>query len=407
VKRIWEKLSKTLLFLLLLLIPTQLGKHFWFDWSLILGIRVDYLSPTLYLIDLIWIGLFLANLNKTDFRKLLNFKSFLIVGFVVVNILMARDWQIAEYKWLRICQLIWFIGYVAKNKRLVGQFLLKIIPIWVIIEGVLVVGQISKGGSLNGIWWFLGERAFDFNTIGIAQMSVLGNGLVRAYGTFSHPNSLAGFLLVSLVLWWKNKEEIKNKIWWWMVMWLGLIGIMLTGSRTIWMLTGISLIFVFRKNFEGIKNKWKAALLVIGCLFLVFKIVDFNYPIDNFLGGWDENGMIKRGQLNLAALRMIKNSPIFGMGEGNFLVNLPEFQKNNQIFWLQPVHNIFLLLVSEVGLLGLGILIWFLGEYFGEKKIEKEIWWILGIIIVSGMMDHYWLTLPQNMWLLVLILGII
>jgi len=387
------------LFLLLLLIPTQLGKHFWFDWSLVLGIRVDYLSPVLYLIDLIWIGLFILNLKI----PVLKFKHFLILGFVVINILMARDWQIGIYKWLRIGQLVWFVWYVVKNKKLVEGFLVKIIPIWIIIESLLAVGQISKGGSLNGIWWWLGERGFDFNTIGIAQMSIIGNGLVRAYGTFSHPNSLAGFLLVSLVLWWGYRSEIKNKVYWWVVVWLGGMGIILTGSRTIWVLTLMVLILFFR----GLRNKWKVGLLILGLLFLAFKIIDYNYPIGNFLGGWDENGMVKRGQLNLAAIGMIRSSPLFGIGLGNFLVNLPEFQRNNQIFWLQPVHNIFLLVVSETGFLGLGILIYFLFEYLSKKKIRSEFILILGIIMMSGMVDHYWLTLPQNMWLLALIVGII
>jgi O-antigen ligase len=398
-----------------------LGRHFWFDWSLVLGIRIDYLSPTLYLVDLIWFGLltinFFLKFKKIKIREWFNFRNFLIFGFILVNILLAKDWQIAGYKWLRVLQLVWFIGYVAKNKKVVGQMLKKIIPIWIGVESCLAIGQISKGGSLNGMWWWLGERAFNFNTIGIAQMSVVGNGLVRAYGTFSHPNSLAGFLLISLI-WWTKYKPFSNSsidrtgfnfsnIFWWMVSWLALIGIILTGSRTIWLLTGVGLIWFLGKNFSEVRNKWKSGLLILVLLLVVFKIIDFNYPVGNFLGGWDENGLVKRGQLNLAAINMIKNSPIFGVGAGNFLVNLPEFQKNNQIFWLQPAHNIILLLISEFGFLGSGILIWFLGSWWNRKKREKEFWWMMGVIILSGMVDHYWLTLPQNMWLLALVLGMI
>ena len=32
---------------------------------------------------------------------------------------------------------------------------------------------------------------------------------------------------------------------------------------------------------------------------------------------------------------------------------------------------------------------------------------ILGIILVAGMVDHYWLTLPQNSWLLCVVLALI
>ena len=50
-----KKAENFLLILFLLLIPTQLGKHFWPDWSSVLGIRIDYLSPTLYLVDIVWL----------------------------------------------------------------------------------------------------------------------------------------------------------------------------------------------------------------------------------------------------------------------------------------------------------------------------------------------------------------
>ena len=140
---------------------------------------------------------------------------------------------------------------------------------------------------------------------------------------------------------------------------------------------------------------------------LLIKMVDFNYPLINFFGGWDENGIIKRGQLNLAAVEMIKGSPWFGVGLGNFLVKLPEFQRNNQIFWFQPVHNILLLLVSEIGLLGLGMIVWVVGRKLDWKKWDRWIWLMLLVVFISGMVDHYWFTLPQNMWLLALVLGVI
>ena len=432
-KEIWKKTSKVLLFLLLCLIPTQLGKHFWFDWSKVLGIRIDYLSPTFYLVDLVWIGLLISNLTKPSVLRtsplkratFLNFKNFLVLGFVIINVLVAQNKWVAIYKWLRIGQLVWFGCYVFKNKNLVEKMLVKILPLWISVESLLAIGQIAKGGSLNGFWWWLGERSFDFNTIGIAQMSVADYGIVRAYGTFSHPNSLAGFLLVGLLLWVKVKPlspAIAGQLplkkgavlkiidfgstFWWGVTWIGIIGIILTGSRTIWILSLVSIMWLLWNNFKNIKNKGKMLFLVLIMLFGVYKMIDYNYPINNFLGGWDENGLLKRGQLNLAALKMIKDSPLVGMGLGNFLVNLPNYQKNNQIFWFQPVHNIILLLVSEVGLVGLVFSIWWLIKRFKNYKFNKITLMIFGTIFVSGMMDHYWFTLPQNMWLLFLVLGL-
>jgi len=397
------------LFLFLLLIPTQLGKHFWPEWSYLLGIRVDYLSPTLYLLDLIWLILigsnFLKNYKKIAFKKYLNFKYFLVMGFIGINILIAVNPWVAFYKWLRMVQILITFFYFKKNKTLIKGKLVKAIPCWIIFESLLAVTQMAKSGSLNGIFYWFGERSFSFNTIGIAQMSVLGNGLIRAYGTFSHPNSLAGFLLVALLLWYWLREKI-NKTWWWVVFWFGFLGIIVSGSRTVWILT-LGLIFWFLlKNIKNKANSIGLILLFLGVIVFGLRLVNMEYQISDFLGGWDSNGVEKRTQLNWAGLKMVKESSWFGVGLGNFLVRLPEFQKNNGIFWLQPVHNILILIWSEIGTLGLFLLFLLFNKNFVWKKINWIFKIILVVVIISGMVDHYWLTLPQNVWLLVLVLGI-
>lgn len=411
------------LFLFLLLIPTQLGRHFWPDWSYVLGIRVDYLSPTLYLVDLIWILLVIFNFKffKFDKNKIFNFKNLILVGFVVVNVLMSTNHWVAVYKWLRMAQILITFIYIRNNKELVLGKLKKIIPIWIIFESLLAIAQMSKDGSLNGIFYWFGERSFSFNTIGIAQMSVMGRGLVRAYGTFSHPNSLAGFLLVSLLLWYWIKPQnppalrasslekggLIINIFWWMVLWFGFMGILVSGSRTIWVLTlGIILGLIFRK----IKNKANAIgliLVFLGVIIFTLRLINFEYPLSNFLGGWDTNGIEKRWQLDVAGLKMIKESPWFGVGLGNFLVRLPEFQKNSGIYWLQPAHNILILALSQIGILGLSLSFMFFNNFFARKKIDFIFKIILGVVVISGMVDHYWLTLPQNVWLLMIVLGVI
>lgn len=394
------------LFLFLLLVPTQLGRHFWPDWSYVLGIRIDYLSPTLYLLDLIWLILFFLNLRNFKFKKkfFLNFKFFLVLGFVVINVLMAVSPILAIYKWLRIGQVYLTWIFLRKNKILVRENLVKVIPFWVIFESLLAVAQLSMDGSLGGIFWLFGERTFNFNTIGIAQMSVLGEGVIRAYGTFSHPNSLAGFLLVVLLLWYWLRGKI-NKTWWWVVFWLGLVGVLVSGSRTIWILSLTLILVVIFKNIENEKNIVGFGILFLSVMVFVLKGVSMEYQVSDFLGGWDKDGINKRIQLNVAGLKMVESSPWFGVGLGNFLTRLPEFQKNNGIFWLQPVHNILILMVSEIGILGLSLVFLFFNKNFIWGKILPIFKIIFGVVLISGMIDHYWLTLPQNVWLLVLVLA--
>jgi O-antigen ligase len=125
------------------------------------------------------------------------------------------------------------------------------------------------------------------------------------------------------------------------------------------------------------------------------------------VGGWDRDGIEKRMELNVAGVKMIKESPWFGVGLGNFLVRVSSFQKNRGIYWLQPVHNLMILVWSQIGTLGLLLVFWFVEKYIWPQKMNLIFKIMMVIVVVGGMVDHYWLTLPQNVWLLVLVLGII
>jgi len=420
------KVKEFLLFLFLLFIPTQFGKHFWPEWSYVLGVRVDYLSPVLYFLDLIWLLLFLFDWIKPSVdkstspltgRSFFSFKTILLILFVAINVLVAQNKEICIYRWLRLWQLIWTIFYLNKNKVLFKKLLIKIISIWVIFEGFLAISQIIYGGSLGGLFYFFGERRFDFNTIGIAQMSLMGQGLVRAYGSFSHPNSLAGFGLVSLLLWMKLRmksscsmertSSLKKRgslLWFWVVFWFGVVILVVSGSRLIWFLSLIlGLIFIFKRIKQ--KKIWISVLsMTVVLLVTIIFIIRVNYPLNNFVGGFDKDSFNKRWDLNVASLKMVKERGWIGYGMGNFLVELPNFQKNGY-FWLQPVHNVILLILTETGLLGFGVLVFGMGNFLVKKKISKMNILILVIILITGMWDHYWITLPQNWWLLAVVLA--
>ena len=65
---------------------------------------------------------------------------------------------------------------------------------------VLAVLQVALGHTLQGPFYWLGERAISVATPNAARAEVFGRVVLRAYGTFSHPNILAGWLVVSLLI---------------------------------------------------------------------------------------------------------------------------------------------------------------------------------------------------------------
>jgi len=397
---------------------------------MVAGARVDYLAPTLYLLDLVWLGLLIIQRSKIKDQKLIqNLKTLLenkrlwvMAGLVVINIWVAERPEVAIYKWLRFGQLVWVILriYESRNLRIkIKNSLGWIIPIWIVMESWLGLAQVVNGGSLEGIWYWLGERRFALGGIGLAEWQVAGENMIRAYGTFSHPNSLAGFLLVVLIYWLGIYESrnlrIKN-VYKWIVVWSGVLGIVLSGSRMVWgvgILAAIfNLKFLIFKQFLSIKFLNFRKTIGYGAVFggviiLILGLVSINYEVGDFVGGWDRNSINKRLELVRQAGEMIKKNPLFGVGAGNFLVAQPKFEIEGKGRWRQPVHNIFLLWVSEMGIITTIFLISNF-QFLISKQIQKfkNKLIILGIIGMTGMVDHYWLTLPQNWWLMAIMLAV-
>ena len=164
----------------------------------------------------------------------------------------------------------------------------------VIWTGILAILQFIKQGTVFG-WWFLGEPIFSLGSGGVKKVVLFGKNLVLPMATFPHFNVLIAFLILSLIV-------LRKKIWYWL-----------------------------------------AAALVL------FKVITF-----------DSTSFWRRWQLIKISLAMIKDYPLFGVGWGCFVEKLPDFwhQLGTNFRFLQPVHNIFLIMLSELGFLGsLGIIL--------------------------------------------------
>ena len=154
------------------------------------GLRVDYLSPALYVTDLIIISLFFLSRFK------IRVPLFAII-FFTLNLLISFSPFVTIYKWLRILEYFWLFRYLVSRfhySLFTIYYSLSLATIW---TSLLAWLQFFKQGSLGGLLYWLGERAFDITTPGIAKITVDGQLILRPYATLPHPNALAGFLLVS------------------------------------------------------------------------------------------------------------------------------------------------------------------------------------------------------------------
>ena len=117
----------------------------------------------------------------------------------------------------------------------------------------------------------------------------------------------------------------------------------------------------------------------------------------------DQATIGKRIELMKNSIAIISRYLIQGIGLGSYLVAQARFSSKYYLFFNQPVHNIFLLYFSETGLIIGGLII-----FLSLAKINRLIKmspYIFFAIILTGLFDHYWLTLQQNFLLMGFVMG--
>ncbi len=397
--RTWHRIFFALL---LIFLPTQLGLHFWPDWAMVLGRRVDYLSPTLYLTDilvLLTVGTYVISNQIQKFKKRILF-FIPIVLFIILNIFIAANHFVAIYKWAKVLEFGLLGWYIVKTKP-AFSFIIYHLSFGILFSSVLAIAQFFFQHSVGGPLWWLGERTFNVDTPGIARFDFFGREYLRAYATFPHPNVLGGFLAVTLPILISNvkfpmsNQKKKFPIFKIITIVLGFIALLLTFSRSA-IFIGVVGIVLWKK----VKRKSLTTVLIgivvgFAVLFGIWHLA-FGIP--------QAESLVVRQQLNAAAINMWQQSPLFGVGLGNFLVKLPETLPSRAVYFLQPVHNIYLLVLAETGIVGFLFFAWVLLKIFMRPF---GIWHLaFGIFLAVGLIDHYPLTLQQGQLLFAIFLSL-
>ena len=354
-----------LISLLSFLLPTQLGLHLNNFSSSVYGFKIDYLTPTIYLTDLIILLILIISvfrLKNIKFNKR-NFIIFVVsLLFIGVNIYGSSYRLASFYKWIKIIEMV-FLGVVLVNNKKLDTFkhFFKPLSYSMCVVCILGIMQFINKGSIGGVFYWLGERSFLFSDPNVAPFS---------YSTFSHPNSFAGFLLVFGIFLINFKNKLKKKYFWFLAS-LVFINLILTNSLNVYLSIFVLLLIRFSKV----------------------------YSFSLYLFDFTQRTISHRLELINASWKMIKENFFFGVGLNNFIPNIPKVTSSFLNAWeLQPVHNIFLLVFSEAGIIGLVAFIYL----FFSISINGQ----LIAIILTGLSDHYWLTLQQNLLLFTYVLSL-
>lgn len=401
--KLFKYLNNLFICLFVFLLPTQLGKHFFFSFSYLNGIRVDYLAPTIYITDILVFILMLINI-KQIFVFFRSKYLLLLVGFFLVNIVFSLSPVISLYKFVKIIEVI-VIGLIIYQSQINIFYIVLCFLFGSLFELSLAISQLNLGRSLQGFFYYFGERMLSLSMPGIAKASFFGREFLRPYATFSHPNSMAGFYLLLYVFFLSIKNILKPRLLFiiYLLLFISSCLIFISFSKV-----AIITFLILNAGYLILNTKY-CRLCVLARLFVLI-IVGSVFMFAHT----DPLTIQKRIELVQNSLIVIFQHPLFGTGIGSYLLAQQSFNSQFFLFINQPVHNIFLLLTAELGIpitvIIFIIIINLIKKHFSSQPphsyLLTPIYYLLTAIFLTGFFDHYWITLQQNMLLLGVVGGL-
>ena len=267
--------------------------------------------------------------------------------------------QIEFFKWLTLIGLFIFLlrwNSLEQSNRTIKQLIIVI----------MMVGVLE---SLYGMFEFFSGHHHILNLDGSALIS-------SVTGTFINRNYLAGYLLMVIPLsvgYLFSRETIStNRFMGWRH-WLSsldgktlligfsvivmVLGLLFTASRMgiLSLLLSFSLIsFLFRNPEKG-KRSSKTVVLIFGLALLWAAWIGLDAVISRFFSV--SEGFEERWKFWVNTFQIFKDFPLFGSGLGTFIQVFPMYRSFHITGLVTHAENDFLQLASEVGLLGIGLLL--------------------------------------------------
>ena len=373
------------------------------------GLFSDYLLPRLYLSDLVLIALagclaWQAWRARSTWKVSTFGKHKTVLAAAWLTLGLAQLWTAQPFLgllWWSRLSLIVFTGIHIGNVPQTTWG--KSWSAWAVaaalfFQSSIALWQYWLQRSVAG-YWLLGEPTL--TAFGMAETGRAGKVIILPYGTTAHPNILAGFLAVYLYLLWQNASQavpIKLK---YLLSLLAGLTIVFTESFTalaILILAGTVLLIQKKGLLKRIKKS--AVAILVGILAIMSMTPLLLQATLHFVPR--EPSIARRVYLHDAATRIWSEKPITGVGLGQFTraLDFTVFTKE-MVAFLQPVHAVPMLVLSEAGLLG--VLVIGLGIFSLPLRVRQRVLLSSVILVPALVLDHYLLTQPAGVLLMLLL----
>lgn len=404
---------------------TVLGKNPWYNGLLLLivfllplqtrliisqgylsGVPFEYTTRSLYLVEAL---IALAAIISPVISRRLK-PAFLLLtgllGWAVISLYLGTQDLSTAITHIIFAAVFAFLIYHADLKmRSIG---------WVVvasgsIQAIFAIWQFAaqrvRGSKLFGMAEQLPE------TIGVSVIEQGGDRFLRAYSLLPHPNIAAGFLLVALLFGvglFLNAQSKKERQLVSLFLILIAAGLFFTFSRsaavalTIGLLLTIGAIWIKQRESRGIAIRGTVligtTLLLLSIMFAQLLLVRVA-PTTRL----ETQSINERTQSLVDGLEVTRGLFPFGAGFGNMPIALSRLHPDREPYSIQPAHNIYLLALAEMGIIGFGLLV--LTSFAALRAIKPYILWSTPIVaafaalLAVGWFDHYLLSFAPGLFL--------
>lgn len=287
------------------------------------------------------------------------------------------------------------------------------------------------GQGILGIWQFatqhigankwLGLAAHTPSNIGDFVVELGNERWLRAYGSFGSPTMLGAYLALALIVGLMLYQIVspKQKI----LVTLGqstiVLGLIVTFARGAWLaaVMGIAVLFIVilseaknlhfkSQSFSPIGNILKQlffyTLLAIAAIIILRPLFTARVAAD---GRLESRSLTERSTQYSQAWQLFQQAPLLGVDPGQYTVKL--YEQVHELRLVQPVHNSYLLILTELGSI-LFIILGFAGGFIVWKIIRANPMSLpfITTLLILGCFEHFWWTLFTGVILWGIIIGL-
>ncbi|PJB27370.1 hypothetical protein COV05_01590 [Candidatus Uhrbacteria bacterium CG10_big_fil_rev_8_21_14_0_10_48_16] len=265
----------------------------------------------------------------------------------------------------------------------------------------------------------LGVASKDAVTPGVAVVETVSGRMLRAYGTFPHPNIFGGYVAFGIIaLVWLSRfvERFTHRI-------VGILGsvalgatLIVTFSRSAWLglFTAFFLLMGMMFWQKKIPPRRAFPMMILGLASILVTLGVFHSQV---ISRFNPTIRIEAISIEERASQyqtfgdIFWEAPLLGVGPNAYTFTLASLDPDHPVWSYQPIHNTFLLILAELGIVGFVMLFYWLYQMdmvvHARRRSANGLFALTigASFLVIGLFDHYLWTFWPGMALGALAFG--